>query len=209
VPEAEDLGFQRGDLPVREARCSAGMLLDNFLDFAHFPFVHWGTFGAEEEREVEPYSPQVEGDVVRLRLEHWFANREDPAVARGVRPLRQRRVMSYECTPLFFARLRLDFVDAGGTNTIALVVRPETAERCRIHSSLFQDDRGGGEVAMAEAVAYEQRILEEDLAVQETLDDLRLPLALPVEVHARADRITVELRRALARFLADGRSGPG
>jgi vanillate O-demethylase monooxygenase subunit len=209
VPEAEDPGFQRGDLPVREARCSAGMLLDNFLDFAHFPFVHRGTFGAEEEREVEPYAPQVEGDVVRLRLEHWFANREDPAVARGERPLRQRRVMSYEYTPPFFARLRLDFVDAGGTSTIVLAVQPETAERCRIYSSLFRDDLGGDEAAMAEAVAYEQRILEEDLAVQEALDDLRLPLTLPVEVHTRADRITVELRRALARFLADGPSRLG
>jgi hypothetical protein len=141
------------------------MLLDNFLDFAHFPFVHRGTFGAEEEREVEPYAPQVEGDVVQLRL---------------------------------------DFVDAGGTNTVVSGVQPETAQRCRISSSLFRDDLGGDEAAMAEAVAYEQRILEEDLAVQEALDDLRLPLTLPIEVHTRADRITVELRRALACFVAEG-----
>jgi len=207
VPEAEDPAFQRGDLPVRPARCSAGMVLDNFLDFAHFPFVHRATFGAEEEREVAPYRPEADDRGVRLRVEHVFANREDPAVARGERPLRQRRAMTYEYRPPFFARLRLDFLDAGGTNTIILAVQPETAERCRIYSSLFRNDLGGDEAAMAEAVDYEVRILEEDLAIQEALDDLRLPLDPQAEVHTRADRITLELRRALGRFLAGQEPG--
>lgn len=202
VPEATDPAFVRGDLPVMTAACSAGMLMDNFLDFAHFPFVHAATFGAEESAEVPPYHPDSDGLRITLRLEHRFANREDPKVATGERPLLQRRAMTYDYTPPFAARLRLDFLDAGGTNTIVLFVQPETAERCRLYSALFRDDLDGDDERMAEAVAYEVAILEEDLAVQEAITERRMPLALDAEVHTRADRITVELRRSLVRFLA-------
>jgi phenylpropionate dioxygenase-like ring-hydroxylating dioxygenase large terminal subunit len=201
VPEADDPAFFRGDLPVMTARCSAGMLMDNFLDFAHFPFVHAATFGAGEDSEVPLYHPDSDGLSVRLRLEHRFANREDPKVATGEHPLIQRRAMTYDYTAPFAARLRLDFLDAGGTNTIVLFVQPETADRCRLYSALFRDDLDGDAERMRAAVAYEVAILEEDLAVQEAIADRRMPLALDTEVHTRADRITVELRRALARFL--------
>lgn len=201
VPEADDPAFSRGDLPVMTATCSAGMLMDNFLDFAHFPFVHAATFGAAESAEVPPYHPDSDGLRFTLRLEHRFANREDPKVATGERPLVQRRAMTYDYTPPFAARLRLDFLDAGGTNTVILFVQPETRERCRLYSALFRNDLAGDAGRMTEAVAFELAILEEDLAVQEAIAERRMPLGLDAEVHTRADRITVELRRCLARFL--------
>ena len=52
IPEADDPSFEAGELPTIVARASAGLLADNFLDVAHFPFVHTGTFGATEEVEV-------------------------------------------------------------------------------------------------------------------------------------------------------------
>ena len=50
-----------GPLPTFRARGSAGLLADNFLDIAHFPFVHAGTFGAEEAAEVAP-TPSARDD---------------------------------------------------------------------------------------------------------------------------------------------------
>jgi len=94
--------------------------------------------------------------------------------------------------------LRIDFLDAGGTNVIGLFVQPESAEQCRIYSTLWRDDLDGDRAKMAEAVAFEQAVLAEDLVVQEAYDELVLRLDPTVELHTRADRTTVELRRILA-----------
>ena len=56
IPEADDASFMEGELPTLRARGSAGLLADNFLDIAHFPFVHAGTFGADEAAEVPPFT---------------------------------------------------------------------------------------------------------------------------------------------------------
>jgi hypothetical protein len=51
-------------------------------------------------------------------------------------------------------------------------------------------------------------VLDEDLAVQRRYERLALPLDLTAEVHTKADRVTVELRRVLADFVAQARREP-
>ncbi len=201
VPEADDPAFLAGDLPVVTARASAGLLADNFLDMAHFPFVHAATFGAEEP-VVPPIAVARDGLSFTAVSEHEFANREDPAVAAGVRPLLQRRRVTYRVDAPFHLVLRLDFLDAGGTNVIGFFLQPETEVSCRIYCTLWRDDLEGDAGRMQEAVAFEQVVLDEDLAVQQAYDTLALPLDPTAEVHTKADRATLELRRMLASFAA-------
>ena len=205
IPEAEDPSFMVGHLEPISARASVGLLADNFLDMAHFPFVHRGTFGADESAAIDPYRLQRTGWSFQAAYEHAFANREDPAVAEGRRPLVQRRRLTYRYHAPFHLVLRIDFLDAGGTNVIGLFLQPESADRCRIYSTLWRDDLGGDRVKLAEAVAFEQAVLVEDLVVQEAYDELVLPLDPTVELHTRADRTTVELRRILADLVAAAR----
>ncbi len=202
VEEAHDPAFMAGDLPVLEARAAAGLLADNFLDMAHFPFVHAATFGAGEP-VVAPMT--VERDVSDPRSrwsftavsEHPFLNREDPGVAAGIRHLEQRRRVSYRVHAPFHLVLRLDFLDAGGTNVIGFFLQPETDDRCRIFSTIWRDDLDHDPERMASAVDFEVRVVMEDLAVQEAYDVRYLPLDPTAEVHTRADRTTLELRRML------------
>jgi hypothetical protein len=63
---------------------------------------------------------------------------------------------------------------------------------------VHRNDLDGDEHRMAECVAFERKIIDEDLALQERYVDRRLPLDLSTEVHVKADRMTVELRRILA-----------
>ncbi len=51
---------------------------------------------------------------------------------------------------------------------------------------------------MEAAVKFEVAVLEEDLRVQEAYDELVLPLDPTAELHTRADRSTLELRRIIA-----------
>jgi vanillate O-demethylase monooxygenase subunit len=208
IEAARDPAFQRGDLPVIETRASAGLLADNFLDMAHFPFVHAGTFGAGEARVVPTYSVTRDGYGFEASYEHEFANREDPGVTQGVRPLLQRRRLTYRYTAPFHLELAIEFLDAGGTNVIGFFLTPLDDERVRIYSSLWRDDLGGSETRMAEAIDFEVAVLNEDLLVQSRYDVLELPLDITAELHTRADKTTVELRRILNDFVGSASSEP-
>jgi phenylpropionate dioxygenase-like ring-hydroxylating dioxygenase large terminal subunit len=203
VAEDDEGGFERLELQPTRSRASAGLMIDNFLDFAHFPFVHKATFGSEESAEVGAYEVKRAGRGFELVYEHPFANREDPAVAAGTRPLVQTRRMTYRYLAPFFCSLRLEYLEAGGVNTIGFFVQPESADRCRLYTTVWRDDIGAGVADAATALAFEQQVLEEDLAIQSRYDELYLPLELRDEVHTRADRNTVELRRILAELVAE------
>jgi vanillate O-demethylase monooxygenase subunit len=203
---ALDPSFLRGDLAVIETRASCGLLADNFLDMAHFPFVHAGTFGADEAREVPNYSVAREGYTFRASYEHEFANREDPGVAQGIRPLVQRRRLTYRYIAPFHLELCIDFLDAGGSNVIAFFLTPLDDEHVRIYSSLWRNDLDGSLQRMNDAIAFETAVVAEDLRVQSRYANLELPLDMTSELHTRADKTTVELRRILSDFVNQAKS---
>jgi vanillate O-demethylase monooxygenase subunit len=203
IEEAGEGGFESLELPPTEARASAALMADNFLDFAHFPFVHAGTFGTDESATLAPYDVQRDGWTFQVVYEHSFANREDPGVAAGIRPLVQTRRMTYRYQAPLFLTLRLEFLEAKGINVIGFFIQPQSQERCRLYTTLWRNDLSGDPAARENAIAFEQEVLAEDLAVQSRYDDLSLPLDLRAEVHTRADRNTIELRRVLSDFVAD------
>ena len=207
IAEAGDARFTAGDVPAVRARASVGLLADNFLDMAHFPFVHRATFGADEAAEVPAYRLDRDGWAFTVSYEHSFSNREDPAVAEGTRPLLQHRRLTYRYDAPFHLVLRIEFLEAGGSNVIGFFLQPETADSCRLYTTLWRDDLDGDTGRMAEAVAFEKAVLDEDLAIQTAFDRLVLPLARTTELHTRADRSTLELRRVLAELVEAAEAG--
>jgi len=202
IEAANNPSYMKGDLPVFTARASAGLLADNFLDMAHFPFVHVGTFGEGEAKEVPNYKVQRDGFTFEASYEHQFANREDPGVDAGIRPLVQTRRLTYRYHAPFHLELEIEFLDAGGTNVIGFFLTPEDDEHVRIYSSLWRNDLEGSLERMADAIDFEVRVVNEDLRLQSRYEDLALPLESTAELHTRADKITLELRRVLHDFVA-------
>lgn len=201
LPFAEADGFLHHHLVPARARVGAGLMLDNFLDMAHFPFVHAATIGTDEALEVPDLTVERDGLGMVVTSTHWFPNHEDPGVAQEIRPLLQQRALRYDYRAPFQASLRIDYVQAGGTNVLDFFVQPEHDDRCRIYTVLHRDDLDDAD-QLADAAAYEQKILDEDLLLQEQYVDLGLPLDVTAEVHVRTDRAGVELRRVLADFVA-------
>jgi vanillate O-demethylase monooxygenase subunit len=206
LPFAGADGFLHHLLPPTRARVGAGLMLDNFLDMAHFPFVHAATIGTDEALEVPETTVARDGYGMTVTSAHWFPNHEDPGVAQGVRPLLQQRRLRYDYRAPFQASLRIDYVEAGGTNVLDFFVQPLDDEHCRIYTLLHRDDLDDQE-QLAAAGAYEQKILDEDLLLQERYVDRRLPLDLTAEVHVRTDRAGVELRRILGDFVRAADAG--
>lgn len=201
IPEADDPAFTHGELEPIRASVGAGLMIDNFLDMAHFPFVHAATIGTPES-ETFDFHVERDGLGMQVTARHPFPHREDPGVAAGIRPLVQTRALEYRYRAPFSICLRIDYVEAGGTNVLDFYVQPEDDDHCRIYTTVHRNDLEGDPHGMAEAVAFERKIIDEDLALQERYVDKRLPLDLTTEVHVKADRMTIELRRILGDLVA-------
>lgn len=210
LPEDADPGYPGGWLAPARTTSPAGLMADNFLDVAHFPFVHTTTFGAGQETRVPPYDVQTEPGGFRSVQEQWFANPEDPGVAAGLRPLRQRRRATYVYRLPFQLLLRLEELDAGAVKVILFLLQPEDVRSTRVYTKLLLHGIGGVAVPEPDAVAremgFEQAVLDEDLALQGCMRLTGLPVRLRDELHVRADRSGVALRRALGQLAAPSRT---
>ncbi len=185
-------------LPVLAVEANAAMLIDNFLDEAHLPFVHAATIGGAGPE------PIPRADVVRAGLsftavrEHTFTNLTDPAVQDGSRPAVQRRRMTYRYQAPLTATLLLEFLDAAGWQFLTFVVAPQDERVCLVYQSVTGPGLADPEQADS-AAKYEMTIFEEDLDLQRrALSGLEFPLDVAAELHTRADRVSVEFRRVLA-----------
>ena len=83
VPEDDDGAFRRIVEPLAQWHVAATRVVDNFLDVAHFPYVHAGTFGAASPARVAPVTLEVLGDFYGWRYEVRAANAGAATVASG------------------------------------------------------------------------------------------------------------------------------
>jgi phenylpropionate dioxygenase-like ring-hydroxylating dioxygenase large terminal subunit len=203
-PDQDDAAHVGAWLPIVTTPASAGVVADNFLDVAHFPFVHAGTFGAASERLVSRYDVTDEEFGCRSVQEQWFDNPADPGVAAGARPVRQRRRATYVYRAPFQLMLRLEELDAGSVKTILFFAQPESLTSTRVYTKLLLHGIGGvadpSPSVVASEVAFEEAVLAEDLLLQQRMRLPGLPLRMREELHVRADLLGVHLRRILAGF---------
>lgn len=203
-PDADDRDYVGAWLPPVRTPASAGVVADNFLDVAHFPFVHAKTFGAAEEKRVGRYEVTAEEFGCRSVQEQWFDNPEDPGVLAGMRPVRQRRRATYVYRAPFQLMLRLEELDAGAVKTILFFAQPESLTSTRIYTKMLLHGIGGvadpGPEVVASEVAFEEAVLAEDLELQHRMRLPGLPLRMRDELHVRADLLGVHLRRVLTEF---------
>jgi len=198
MPELGDPEFMLGELPGKTAAIGAGLMIENFMDVSHFPFVHAATIGTPEAELVEDVRVVRDGFAMRIEGRHPFPNPGDPGVASGERPLIQHRIVTFDYHAPFTARLRIDYQEAGGVNVILLAIQPIDEGQARVYFSILRNDLGHDPARMAACLSDEDLISDEDLRLQEHYVDTSLPLDLTEEVHVKADRAGIELRRILA-----------
>jgi phenylpropionate dioxygenase-like ring-hydroxylating dioxygenase large terminal subunit len=176
---------------------SAPRVVENFLDLAHFGFVHEGSLGARERPEVDDY--RVEETSTGL-------------VATGCRafqPLSSIRATGgsivdygYEVTGPYSAVLTKSPADPaavaieGFREAIALFVCPTVEERCRVWFRLAMTDFASSEASMR---AFQDAVFAEDAPIVASQRPKRLPLDPGAELHCAADRASAAYRRYLKR----------
>ena len=77
----------------------------------------------------------------------------------------------------------------------------ETATATRVYKMISRNDFGGDAARMAGCVVEEDEILREDLSILERYHEMSLHLDPRVELHTKADRLSLAWRRMMAELL--------
>jgi phenylpropionate dioxygenase-like ring-hydroxylating dioxygenase large terminal subunit len=193
-------GFRQGVCDTVRTPVSAMQLIDNFMDAAHFPFVHAATFGVDGAFDVANDEIVRDGWLVRSTFSAPYQNHDDPGVHTGEHPLIQEHTVTKIGHAGCNASLELRFPVTSGVFGIVYALQPETATSTRVYKIMARNDVDAE--GMARSLKDEDVILQEDLAILERYDRMTLDLDLTVEVHTKADRLSVAWRRMMAALAA-------
>jgi phenylpropionate dioxygenase-like ring-hydroxylating dioxygenase large terminal subunit len=173
-------------------RASALRVIENFLDMAHFPFVHTNILGAEPQTEVGGYKCEIRSDVDEVWATGCRFHQPQAALSarQGVDVEYRYRVM----TPFTTLLYKTCPAEPSRFDVICLFVQPLTETLSRAHPLMFLID---DESPTAELIQFQQHIFVQDRIILENQRPILLPLAPGAEIPTRADASSVAYRRWL------------
>lgn len=185
-----------GTLPARRVLCgpfdvaaSAPRVVENFLDTAHFGFVHEGSLGSREQLQVPDY-----------RVDHDEHGRPGVALYRAWQPRASSGAQggawvdySYRLLGPYAALLTKKAEGAAPSEAYALWCNPLDEEHTRVWFTICTTDDSLGDTALRE---FQGMIFAQDAPVLESQQPRRLPLS-GGELHCAADRLSAAYRRWL------------
>ena len=179
-------------------------MTENFLDMGHLPFLHAKTFGDPGRHRGARRTPSSatvgrSSATSATRPRCWPTRTASPS---RVFEVDERRSTWWYAAP-FALRLRLEYAD-GVVLTILFFHQPVDERTTKLYAFDLRNDIADGRTTVEDAVAFQLAVAAEDQAMLERLPDTSTPLDLQAEVHTRADRNTVEMRRVLADLVATG-----
>ncbi len=164
---------------------SAGVLADNFLDSAHFPFLHAGTFGADDDGRP----------TLTVTRNGWRITQIDQQMVDGAHlDQAEPSTAVYTVAAPFVVELRLD--RPGGSDFIWSFVCPADDGRS-VWWMVHAYPLGGDAEQIDAACALQTQVGIEDLWMLEQMEDPTVPLDIRAEVHTKADLGCLEYRRML------------
>lgn len=172
-------------------RTSGLRVVENFLDMAHFPFVHEGTLGEIPYTVVKPYRVAIENDEIFARdCEFYqpraaFSSEGSMNIEYIYRVSRPFSAVLYKTTPLQPAK----------KDVICLFVQPcdETSSIVHMPMACLDDS-----ASLEELRWFRQCILGQDIAILDNQIPRKLPLSSSLEISTGADALSVAYRRWLS-----------
>ena len=173
---------------------SAPRIIENFLDMAHFGYVHEGWLGSRDRPEIPPYevAPTPHG-VLATGCLAWQPRSSIHAESGA------QVEYTYEVTAPYMAVLTKK-PEPGSTaieglwESIAMFVCPVTEESSVAWTRMAMNDFDSPD---ARLIDFQNTIFGQDQPVLESQRPKRLPLRPDAEVHSAADRMSAAYRRYL------------
>jgi len=189
-----DPTYRRINTGVELWRTSALRMTDNFLDIAHFPWVHAGTFGRQEQTEVPPIEVGPLDDGWYGYAYEVQAGNEAGAVSSGQAAAVVHRAMTTGFHLPLSVRSTIRY-DTGLEHVLLLCSTPVDDDTALFTFVVWRN--GDHTVPAEEVIAFDRAIGAEDKVMLERVPG-HLPLTASGTVSTQADRASVEWRRRLA-----------
>jgi phenylpropionate dioxygenase-like ring-hydroxylating dioxygenase large terminal subunit len=169
---------------------SAPRIVENFLDMAHFGFVHEGWLGDPGHTALADYTIEpIAGGFAATGCRAWQP--KSNRLSDGGSWVDYR----YELNAPYSALLvKLPQAQDGYRDVIALYICPVDPERSTVWFRMAVTDFASSD---EELRAFQHTIFTQDQPILESQQPRRLPLAAGAEVHHAADRASAAYRRLL------------
>ncbi|WP_438382469.1 aromatic ring-hydroxylating dioxygenase subunit alpha [Asaia sp. BMEF1] len=192
IPEADEPDRNLVCCGSIAVKASGLRVVENFLDMAHFPFVHTDILGAEPHTEVERYAVETreEGREIWATECRFFQPQAALSAEGGLMTDYIYRIAAPFSTLLY----KTSPDDPERKDVIALFVQPMTPGTCRAHPVMFLLDNESSHDALVE---FQQMIFLQDRVILENQRPVAMPLDAASEIPTLADRSSVAYRRWL------------
>ncbi|MBD8905230.1 aromatic ring-hydroxylating oxygenase subunit alpha [Methylorubrum zatmanii] len=192
IAEAEEADRRFVPCGWVKMRTSGPRVVENFLDMAHFPFVHTDILGSEPHTEVPAYASEIRRDVDEV----WATNCSffQPRIAATETTGDFVRLTYRVPSPFVVMLYRVCPSAPDRLDAIALFIQPMEEDLCRAQPVMYLVDTASTHTAL---LAFEQVIFLQDRIIVENQRPLRLPLEPRHEIPTRADKSSVVYRRWL------------
>lgn len=194
IPQADAPGRRHVPCGVVRVKCSPLRAVENFLDIAHFPFVHTDVLGAEPHTEVNRYEVAIRDDVdeVWATKVTFYQPQAAKSAAGGITTEYMYRVPAPTAAVLY----KTCPARPGEWDVITIFVQPLAEDLCDVWPwmALYDDT-----TPMAELIAFQQMIFLQDRSILENQLPRLLPLDPGMEIPTQADLTSVAYRRWLKR----------
>jgi len=190
-PEYEEPGRRIVDCGGIGVAASGLRVIENFLDMAHFPFVHPDYLGKVPHTEVAGYKVEVDpatGEIRATDCRFWQPK------ASAAHDSGSEVVYTYRVMQPFSAMLYKSSSKPGALDAIGLFLQPLDEERVVAHTLLAYFDEVSSD---AELIAFQHTIFGQDKPILESHRPQLLPLEGRLETPTRADMLSVTYRRWL------------
>lgn len=190
-PEVAQAGRRIVDCGGIGVAVSGLRVIENFLDMAHFPFVHTDYLGKVPHTEVADYKVQVDPDTNEIWATdcRFWQPRASAMHASGSDVMYTYRVMQPLSAMLYKSSNREGELDA-----IGLFVQPIDDEHVIAHTLLAYYDETSTD---ADLIAFQHTIFGQDKPILENHAIKRMPLEGRAETPTRGDAMSVQYRRWL------------
>jgi phenylpropionate dioxygenase-like ring-hydroxylating dioxygenase large terminal subunit len=166
---------------------SATRAVENFLDVAHFPFVHGGLLGDAMHAEIDDYEVQTDGDgIVARNVRVWQPDPDGTGKGKTV-------TYTYRVLRPFTAY----FVKSAEEGRFAIQLNVTPVDEANSIGWMCIALNYANDVPDADLRMYQDKITGQDIPVVESQRPELLPLDLQAELHLRSDRIAVAYRKWL------------
>ncbi|MGV7211142.1 Rieske 2Fe-2S domain-containing protein [Oxalobacteraceae bacterium A2-2] len=189
-PECADAGLRKVWCGPYDVASSAPRIVENFLDMAHFAFVHEGILGEQQQAAIADYTVETfddphYGSGIRTRDCRAWQPQASKAATGGNQVSYTYRVVR-PLTTILTKQTPGSKVDA-----IALFTQPltETATRVWIIMALADFETGDDDLR-----GFQDTIFLQDKPILESQYPQRLPLAPGAEVSVACDRMSLAYR---------------